>query len=95
MDHFIGHYSRENTRDVPARQETNRHSLCNATRCSFRGYVVTTGRYGPSWNVIGKVLAEPAGANDGPLDLWTLDEQLALLRLLFSATGQENQAPVT
>jgi len=41
----------------------------------------------------GEVLAEPAGANDGPLDVRTLDDQLALLRLLFSATGQENQAP--
>ncbi len=41
----------------------------------------------------GEVLAEPAGANDGPFDVRTLDDELAPLRLLFSAAGQENQAP--
>ena len=41
----------------------------------------------------GEVLAEPAGANDGPLDLRTLDEQFALLRLFFSATRQKDQPP--
>ena len=38
-------------------------------------------------------MGEPAATNDGPLNVRTLDDELALLRLLFSATGQENQVP--
>ena len=48
----------ENTIGVSAQQERNRHSLCNVKRCKDTCYGVTMGRYGTSWNVIGKVLVE-------------------------------------
>ena len=41
----------------------------------------------------GEVLAEPAGANHGPLDARTLDDLLAQLRLFLPATRQENLPP--